>query len=273
MKTIPLKTGRSIPQLGLGTWQLTGDTCRNSVSEALDMGYTHVDTADGYSNHREVGQGIKDSGLARKDLFLTTKIRMDRQTEAEILEFGSRMLEELQTDYVDLLLVHWPTKKVPFEETAGAMKQLVDQGIVKDIGISNFNRDIARQFSELSEVPVVMNQVEFHPLLFQKELLESCESIGLKITAYSPLAQGKVFQNSSIKSLAEKAGITPADLSIAWLLSKGIVTIPKATGTAHLRSNLAAAELEVDASILEEVDAIEEIYRVVQADGWRQFDW
>jgi len=273
MNDLTFSSGRTIPQLGLGTWQLTDESCIATVRDALEMGYTHVDTADGYGNHKEVGQGIKEAGISRDKLFLTTKIAKPHQRPEEVLSFGQRMLEELETDYVNLLLIHWPTKAVPFKETLDAMAELVHKGVVKDIGISNFNSALTAEAAEISSVPIAANQVEFHPLLFQKALLERCESLNIKLTAYSPLAQGAVFQNKIIKDLAAQGGISPAQLSIAWLLAKGIIAIPKSSGKEHLKSNLKAAEIQLEDEVLSKIDAIEEESRVIQADGWREFDW
>ena len=273
MKTAELKTGRSIPMLGLGTWQLTGDTCTSVIKEAVAMGYTHIDTADGYNNHLEVGRGIKESGVPRESLFITTKVAKPKQKKEKVLAFGERMLRELQIDYVDLLLIHWPTRSVPFAETFGALNELVDRGIVRDIGISNFNAELTGEASRLSTAPVVMNQVEFHPLLFQRELLETCESLGIKITAYSPLAQGEVMKNDVIRDIASGKGVSPAQISIAWLIGKGIIAIPKASGAKHLKSNLEAASLELDESEIEAIDSIREQKRIIQADGWREYDF
>lgn len=273
MKSIKFITGRSIPQLGLGTWKLTGSQCRKNVREALAMGYTHIDTADAYGNHKEVGQGIKDSGISRDSFFLTTKIAKPKQKEQEVLSFGERMLKELQIDYVDLLLIHWPTMRTPFAETLGAMKQLVDKGFVRDIGISNFNAELTAQVAEMSEIPITTNQVEFHPLLFQKELMDICTDLGITVTAYSPLAQGEVMQNGTLKDIASSRKATPADISIAWLIAKGIITIPKASSNAHLESNLQAASMELTSQEIGAIDAINEQRRLIVADGWREFDF
>ena len=272
MKSLKLVSGTKIPQLGLGTYQLTGPICRDAVREAIAMGYTHIDTAVAYGNHREVGAGIRDSGADREQLFITTKVPKDKLRRSQVIELGKKMLDELSIDYIDLLLIHWPNKKVPFSETLDAMKVLVDRKMVKSIGISNFNATIAAEASGISKLPIVTNQVEYHPFLNQEELLASCCALGMKITAYSPLAQGRVFQNDSLNRIAAKYGISAAQVSIAWLLAKGIIAIPKASSVDHLKSNLDAVHLDIEPKEHTAIDGIEESYRII--DGpWKDFDF
>ena len=272
MKKLRLQSGFTIPQLGLGTWQLTGSTCSESVREALRRGYTHIDTADAYGNHGDVAKGIKESGVARDSFFLTTKIPMGKQSSEAVRQCGDRMLSELETDYVDLLLIHWPTRKVPFAETFGALKKLVDKGYVKSIGISNFNKTIAAEAAEVSEIPIATNQVEFHPLLYQKELLDACLSLGMLVTAYSPLSQGKAFANPAIVAAASKHKASPARICIAWLLEKGIIAIPKASSVEHLTDNMAATDVTLDEEDIRSIDGIEETHRIV--DGkFKQYEF
>ncbi|MFP4417476.1 MAG: aldo/keto reductase [Chitinispirillaceae bacterium] len=272
MQEITLKSGRKIPQFGLGTWELTGETGIETVAQALSMGYNHVDTAVQYGNHKEVGTGIKKSGVDRESIYLTTKIPKEKLRRSQILELGQKMLDELAVDYVDLLLVHWPSKKVPFSETFGAFNELVKKGFVKDIGVSNFNAEIMMESVEVSEAPIVTNQVEFHPFLYQKELLKKCKSLGVTLTAYCPLAKGKVFENRILQDIASKYHATIAQVSIAWILSKGIIAIPKATGKDHLKDNLEALSLKLSAEDLERIDSIDQTSRLI--DGpWKDFDF
>ena len=272
MKYVKLSSGYDIPQLGLGTWQLTGKKCVEAVREALVMGYTHVDTAVYYGNHRKVGKGITESGVEREKLFITTKLPKKKLRRSQVIETGKKMLNELAIDYIDLLLIHWPNKKVPFAETLEAMKVLVDRGLVKSIGISNFNATIAAEASEVSPLPIVINQVEFHPLLFQKELLDACVLLGMRVTAYSPLAQGKVMQNGLLAQIAEKYDSTAAQISLAWLLEKGIIVIPKAGSIDHLKNNLDAVALNLQPDDLAAIDAIEEEQRFIDG-SWKDYDF
>lgn len=270
MEYVPLSSGKKIPKIGLGTWQLTGDTCRHAVSEALSMGYEHIDTAFAYGNHAEVGAGIKDSGKSRDSFFLTTKVPLEKQKRDQVIQHGGQMLKELQVDYVDLLLLHWPNKEVPFDETLSAMAELVSKGYTRSIGISNFNKNIAEECVEISSEPIVTNQVEFHPYLYQRELLEACEQLDMRITAYSPLARGEVFGDERLRRTAEKHGTGISQVVISWLMEKGIIVIPKASSKEHLTSNLEALNVTLDPDDIAEIDAFPEERRYVDG-GWKHY--
>ena len=270
--TIRLSSGYGIPQLGLGTYQLAGSICTEAVRDAISLGYTHIDTAVGYGNHTEVGEGIRESGVPRDRLFITTKLPKNRLRRSQVIELGRKMLDELSMEYIDLLLIHWPNKKVPFQETLDAMKVLVKRRIVRSIGVSNFNSSIAAEASTISKLPIVTNQIELHPFLFQKELIDSCRALNMVITAYSPLAQGRVAQHDTIKCIAGKHGATPTQVSIAWLLAKGIVAIPKASSTNHLINNLEATNLTLGPDDHTSIDSIEETYRIIDG-SWKDYDF
>lgn len=272
MNKIKLKSGNYIPQLGLGTWRLSGNECSNAIRNALNMGYSHIDTAIAYKNHIDVAIGIKQSDVKRKSLFLTSKIPLETLSYEQVISETDRSLNELQVDYLDLLLIHWPTSKVPFSETIAAFNEVKNKGYTKDIGISNFNSKIATEISNLSEAPIVTNQVEFHPLLYQKELLKKCEALGIKITAYSPLARGKTFENSTLKSIAGKHNVSVSQVCIAWLISKDIIVIPKATSIKHLKDNLNALNLKLDKIDINSIDSIKERFRKVDGE-WKQYDF
>jgi 2,5-diketo-D-gluconate reductase B len=270
MNNITLRSGHSIPQLGLGTWRLSGSTCSETVARAIGFGYRHLDTAFGYSNHREVGEGIRRSGIDRQELFVTTKIPLGKETRKDVLEQGTRLQHELGMPYVDLLLIHWPDRTVEFSETLGALGELVDDGTTRSIGVSNFNADLVTEADRVSPKPIVTNQVEFHPFLYQRELQQACEERGIAITAYSPVAQGEVMKDTRLIAIGEHHGVSPAEVAIAWLLSKGIIVIPKATSDSHLKGNLAAASLKLDSSELGEMDRFDEHRRLV--DGpWKHY--
>jgi diketogulonate reductase-like aldo/keto reductase len=270
MQTVKLSSGYEMPVLGLGTWQLTGSTCEKAVADALQLGYTHVDTAFAYGNHKQVGKGIKDSGVDRGSIFLTTKIPLGKQTRSQILQQGGELLRELDTDYVDLLLLHWPTRDTPFEESLSALKELVDKDMVRSIGISNFNKDLVKQVAEISEIPVVTNQVEFHPYLYQKELKEVCEANDMVVTAYSPLARGEVLDDDRLRDIAEKHDTGIPQVVIQWMISKGIVVIPKASSKDHLESNMAALDLQLPTEDRETIDAFPEEKRMIDG-GWKHY--
>ena len=267
MNEITLRTGQTIPQLGLGTWELTGATCTRSVEEAIGIGYRHIDTAFGYRNHADVAAGIVKSCIAREELFVTTKIPLNRQTRQEVLDQGSRLQDELQMPYVDLLLIHWPDRNVEFRETLSAMNELVESGVARGIGVSNFNQSLVAEADEVSPAPIVTNQVEFHPFLYQKDLMTTCEARSIRITAYSPLARGAVVRDERLESIARHYDVGPAEVAVAWLLSKQIIVIPKASSEPHLRSNLSATSLQLSQEHLAEIDSFGDHRRFVDWPG------
>jgi 2,5-diketo-D-gluconate reductase B len=265
-----LRDGRLIPQLGLGTWQLTGEQCRTTVSDAIRMGYRHIDTAFAYGNHTEVAAGIADGGVPRDKLFVTTKIPLGKQSRSQVLELGSAIRKELVTDYVDLLLIHWPNRDVPFEETFAALHELMERGVARSIGISNFNAELVKRADGASPAPIVTNQVEFHPFLYQKRLLETCEALDIRLTAYSPLARGEALRDERLIEIGRAHDATGAQVSLAWLLAKGLIVIPKASSREHLESNLASTDIRLSTAEIERIDSFGDHRR--QVDGpWKHF--
>ncbi|MDO5770126.1 MAG: aldo/keto reductase, partial [Psychrobacter sp.] len=252
--------GRSpIPVLGLGTWQSTGQDCIDVVKEALQFGYEHIDTAQAYSNEREVGKGIQQSGVGREKFFLTTKIFPDDlKFQPEKLHVAAkRSLEALDVDYVDLLLLHWPDKRVPLSETMPALCELQKQGLTRHIGVSNFNIDSLLEAQRYADVPIVVNQVEFHPFIKQSTLEAFLNNHHILLEAYSPLARGDVFDNAVIKEIANKHSITPAQVSLAWILADAKrIAIPKTANPAHLQSNLDAVNVKLDNDDIERINGL-----------------
>ena len=270
MKKLTFRTGVEIPQLGFGTFQLDGDACMNGVRDAIELGYRHVDTAFAYKNHREVAAGIRQSGIDRSDLFVTTKIPLGQQRRDQVIQFGQKLQEELETEYVDLLLIHWPNKEIAFSETLGAMGELVSRGVVRSIGISNFNRHIMAEADEVSPVQLVTNQVEFHPFLYQRELLQACAEKRILLTAYSPIARGAALTDDRIKAIADRNGLSPVQVALAWAMEKGIIVIPKATGRGHIEENLRAEQVALSPEEIAEIDAFEDHKRMI--DGpWKHY--
>ena len=257
-KTYHIRTAgqANIPVLGLGTWQSTGQDCIDVVSQGLKMGYEHIDTAQAYDNEKEVGQGIKQSGVARDKFFLTTKIFPDdmKFEPEKLMAAAKRSLENLDTDYVDLLLLHWPDDRVPLSETIPALCELQKQGLTRHIGVSNFNIANIIEAKKYADVPIVVNQVEFHPFIKQKTLQAFLNNHHILLEAYSPLARGDVFDNEVIKEIADKHNITPAQVSLAWILSdKHRVAIPKTSNPDHLQGNLDAMKVQLSAEELEKI--------------------
>ncbi len=250
-----------IPALGLGTWQSTDDDCIEVVSQALQMGYEHIDTAQAYHNEAQVGSGIKKSGVARDRFFLTTKIFPDdmRFEPDNLVKSVHESLDKLDVEYVDLLLLHWPDARVPLSETMPALTEMQHQGLTRNIGVSNFNINLLLEAQKYSDVPIAANQVEFHPFIRQQTLQTFLYNHHIPLTAYSPLARGDVFDNDTIKAIADKHNINPAQVSLAWILSdKNRIAIPKTSTPSHLQSNLDALKVQLDK---EDIEAINKLAR------------
>ncbi|MFC4449460.1 aldo/keto reductase [Halorussus aquaticus] len=257
-----------MPRLGLGTWENTDDdTCAESVRQALEMGYRHIDTAQAYDNEEYVGQGIADADVDRDDVFLATKIWTSNLSYDDVIHTAKESLDELGVDYVDLLYVHWPANEYDPEDTLPAFDQLHDDGLVENVGVSNFEPRHLDEAQEILDAPVFANQVEMHPLLPQDELVEYGQENDVNLVAYSPLARGKVFDVPEIQDVAEKHDASAAQVSLAWLLQRdGVAAIPKASSEDHIRDNWGALDLELDAEDVEKIESIEERDRRVDPD-------
>ncbi len=234
--TMELKTGAEMPKLGLGTWKLTGDTCVEAVDLALQMGYTHLDTADVYGNHREVAAGMAEHN--RDDIWLTSKVNRGSLHYDDVLAVCEKNLEELEVEYIDLYLIHWPDPDAPMEETFRALKKLRDDGMVKDIGVSNFMVEHLTEALEVAEVPIVNNQIKFHPTHQPWDVVELCRENDISVTAYSPLGHGDLLDNPTLKGIAEDLDRSVPQVCIRWLLQQEMIVIPKASSEAHLRANM-----------------------------------
>ena len=256
-------------ELGLGTWQNEGENCAESVKIALEMGYRHIDTAQIYGNEKQVGDGIMASDVERDQIFLASKVWIDQLSSEDVVSSTKESLEKLQTDYVDLMYVHWPSGDYSPEESLEALQELKDRGLINNIGVSNF--EIPHLGEALETVDVYANQVEMHPLLPQDELREFCEENDVELVAYSPLARGEVFNVREIQEVAEKHGVSEAQVSLAWVRQKGAVPIPKASGREHIVDNFESQDLELDDEDMEKIDSIRGEERMVDPDfaPWR----
>ncbi|MDX6688547.1 MAG: 2,5-diketo-D-gluconate reductase [Solirubrobacteraceae bacterium] len=236
--------GVAIPKLGFGTWQLTGEACTAAVRDALEIGYRHIDTARMYANEAEVGQGLHDSGLNRDEVFLTTKIWRDDLAPADVGQALEQSLRDLRTEYVDLLLIHWPNSAVPLADTLGAMAEARQAGRTRHIGVANFPSTLLLEALELA--PVLCDQVEYHPYLHQPEVLEVARERDLLVTAYSPLAQGKVLRDRALREIAEAHGKNPGQVALRWLLDQPhVAAIPKASSHEHRVANFDVFDFEL----------------------------
>nr|WP_132061511.1 aldo/keto reductase [Halorussus amylolyticus] len=257
-----------MPRLGLGTWQNTDpEQCAESVRTALEAGYRHIDTAQAYDNEEYVGDGIAAADVDRDDVFLATKIWTTNLAHDDVLETAKASLDRLGVDAVDLLYVHWPAGEYDPEGTLAAFDQLYDEGLIRNVGVSNFTPELLDEARGILDAPIVANQVECHPLLQQDELLDYGREHDINLVAYSPLARGAVFDVPEIQEIAEKHDASPAQVSLAWLLQRdGVAAIPKATGEAHIRDNWGALELELDDEDVATIDALGEGRREVDPD-------
>jgi len=257
-------TTNAMPMLGLGTWENTDPAaCADSVATALEMGYRHIDTAQAYGNEAAVGDGIEQAAVDREDVFLATKVWIDNLAYDDVLETADASLDRLGVDSVDLLYVHWPSRTYDAENTLAAFNELYEQGKIDRIGVSNFQPEQVAEAIELSDAPIFANQVEIHPLLQQEELREVCADHGVELVAYSPLARGNVFEVPEIEAIADDRGVSPAQVSLAWLRQEGITAIPKATSEAHISDNWASLSLELTDDELAAIRDIERTDRQV----------
>jgi len=262
---VPLRDG--MPALGLGTWQNDDpEQCTNSVETALEAGYRHVDTAQAYGNEEAVGKGIERADVDREDVFLATKVWIDNLASDDVLETAEESLDRLGVDRVDLLYVHWPARAYDPEETLAAFDELYDEGKIDRVGVSNFEPDQVDEAMDVLDAPLFANQVELHPFLPQAELREHCADRDVEVVAYSPLARGEVFGNPTMSEVAEKHGVSEAQVSLAWLREKGVTAIPKATSPDHVRDNWASLDLDLDPEDVERIDAIDRRDRRVDPD-------
>lgn len=230
--------GVDIPTVGFGTWKLKDETAQMCVTKAIEAGYRMIDTAQAYENETHVGRGIKDAQLPREDLWVTTKVWMSEFKDGDLQTSVSKSLEKLGLDHVDLVLLHWPNQDVPMEETLAALNDARGQGMTKHIGVSNFTTGLMGEAVKLSKAPILTNQVEYHPFIDQTPVIEAAHALGMSVTAFSPLAQGKVFDNAVLKEIAETHGKTPAQVTMRWFVQQpGIIAIPRSSSPEHLASN------------------------------------
>ena len=260
----------SIPAFGLGTFRLKGQTVIDSVRNALDVGYRAVDTAQIYDNEAEVGQAIAESGVARDDLFLTTKVWIANFTHDALLDSLRESLRKLRTDHVELTLIHWPSPKdaVPMAEYLGALAEAKSLGLTRQIGISNFTIAQTRQaIAILGADAIATNQIEVHPYLQNRALVAFLKEQGIHVTAYMSLAYGEVLKDPVIQAIAERHQATPAQVALAWALQQGFAVIPSSTKRENLASNLLAADLRLSDEDMAQIATLDRGQRLANPDG------
>jgi diketogulonate reductase-like aldo/keto reductase len=235
--------GAKIPVIGLGTMTLMDAVCVEAVETALRLGYRHIDTAERYRNETEVGEGLRRglraNGLAREDVFVTTKVFHDRLAAADFERSLDQSLRNLELSWVDLLLIHWPNPKVPLKETLDVLCKARRDGRAKHVGVANFTTSLLQDAVKLASEPLVTNQIEVHPFIDQDKVLAACRVHGLAVTAYCPLARGKVPGNDVLARIGRAHGKTSAQIALRYLVQQGIIPIPRTSNPDHLAANLA----------------------------------
>lgn len=238
--------GVAIPRLGFGTWQVTGNAARTMVAGALEAGYRHIDTAQIYENESEVGAAIAASGIPRDELFITTKVWTKRFHEGDLQRSVYESLDRLGLDHVDLLLLHWPMPEPPLEETIAALNEVHARDLTRSIGVSNFPVVELRRAVALSAAPIVTNQIEYHPFLTQRAQIAEMERLGSTITAWSPLARGRIAEDPEILAIAQAHGRTAGQVTLRWLLQQpGTIIIPQTSKPKRMAENLDIFDFEL----------------------------
>jgi 2,5-diketo-D-gluconate reductase B len=231
--------GAEIPAIGLGTWQLAGDVCRRMVQVALEAGYRHIDTAAAYGNETEVGEAIRASTTPRDQIFVTTKVWHDSLRDGALQRSAEASLKRLDIGWVDLLLIHWPSREVPLDEQIRALCDAKRRGLARHIGVSNFPARLLDAAVRAADEPIVTDQVEYHPFVDQTAVASACRAHGIALTAYMPLARGRVFEEPVIREIAEAKGKSPAQVVMRWHIEQpGVVAIPRSSRAGHVSGNI-----------------------------------
>jgi len=257
------KSGLSIPSIGLGTWELRGQECKRVVREALELGYRHIDTAAMYENESEVGSGIVDSGVDRKEVFLTTKINTIEVNNEGIVDAFHKSLSDLKTDYVDLLLIHWPTFSTNLGDMLEIMYGIKESQKARAIGVSNFNSTLLNECARLGFEDIYCNQVEYHPFLSQEILLKKMNEMDVIPVAYCPICRGDVAKDRLIIELSKKYNKTPAQVTLRWLIQQQSVAIPKTSKLHRMKENIDIYDFEIDTKDMTRINSLARNQRLV----------
>ncbi|MGR5235565.1 2,5-didehydrogluconate reductase DkgB [Vibrio alfacsensis] len=258
----------TVPSFGVGTFRLEGEVVKNSVLNALEVGYRVIDTAQIYGNEVSIGEALVESGIPREELYITTKIWVDNMSKAKLIPSLKESLEKLQTDYVDLTLIHWPGKNENVEEYMQALLEAKSLGLTKEIGVSNFNIELLdKAFDAVGKENIATNQIELSPYLQNQKLVSYMQENGIQVTSYMTLAYGAVLKEPLIIDIAGKYKATPAQIVLAWALAKGFAVIPSSTKRENLISNLKAQRLRLTIEDIDLIDGLERNGRQVSPDG------
>lgn len=257
--TIKLRDGNSIPQLGLGVWQVPADITARVVADGIRAGYRSIDTAEGYNNEEGVGQAVAEAEVPRNELFITSKLRNGGHAYADALRSFDETMRKLRLEQLDLFLIHWPLPSVgKYVEAWKALVQLQQDGRIRSIGVSNFNQDhLERIIGETGVTPVV-NQIELHPAFQQRDKRAFLEQHDIRIESWSPLGSGRALGNPVLAEIAKKHGKTVAQAIIRWHLQEGLIVIPKSTHRERLEENFAVFDFELDAEDLSKIAGLDD---------------
>ncbi len=272
---IKLNNGIEIPQIGVGTWTLCGETAVNNVRLALEAGFRHIDTAQGYENETEVGQGIYDSLIPRWEIFLTTKVATNimREGREAVRKSIEESLRKLNTKYLDLLLIHWPVKDC-VKETWQVMEDFVRQGKVRSLGVSNFNRHHLEDLLSYAEIRPVINQIEVHPFMTQEENIAYNRELGIQVQAWGPFGQGDidVIGHPLLQSLAAKYNKTASQIVLRWIVQRDLITIPRAKLN-HFTENLEVMEFSLSDEDMAAISGLNQNLRSNVLNDPETFPW
>lgn len=260
--------GETIPSLGLGTFELTGPEGEAAIRTAIELGYRQIDTAIRYGNELEVGRAIRESGVPRRELFVTSKIWFNDLAPETVSRRVDEILERLGFDYVDLLLVHWPTKDVPLGETLAAFAEAKAKGKTRLIGVSNFTVALLDEALDVHKAELFCNQVEYHPFLSQQKLLDRMNRAGMLLNAYQPIARGKVFGSDLLNDLGRKYGKSAGQVTLRWLIQQDNVgAIPRSAKPENMKSNRDIFDFELSQHDMAAIHAL------ARGERYSRFDW
>ncbi len=231
-----LPSGDELPMIGLGTWDLNGETVKNSVTKAIENGYTHIDTAEGYNNEKAIGEVLSE--YERNDFFITSKVLPKNLNYGTLIESCKDTLDRLGTNYLDLYLIHWPNPAISLRETLSAMATLKNRGLIKNVGVSNFSAYQLSCAHHISDVSIAINQIEFHPWFQRPDLCDYCRETDTVIEAAAPLARMNFVEDEEIQKLSSKYDKSPAQIILKWITEQDVVALPKSTSPKHISDNI-----------------------------------
>jgi 2,5-diketo-D-gluconate reductase B len=248
--------GARIPLIGLGTWDLRGRACAPMVEQALVLGYRHIDTAAMYRNEEEVGEGLRASGVKRNEVFITTKVWSSNLRARDFEQSARDSLKNLKLDQIDLLLIHWPNSSVPLKEPVGALCKMKREGVARHVGVSNFDPALIAEAVKLSTELLVNNQIELHPYFDQSKTIAASRKAGLSVTAYSPIARGRVTGDAVLSRIGKAHGKTAAQICLRYLVQQDIIVIPKTSRSERLKENSAIFDFKLTPAEMKDIAAL-----------------